>query len=35
MVIFKNETNLTLRKLEFLVFDEADFLFEMGFAQHI
>jgi len=31
----KDETNLTLRKIEFLVFDEADFLFEMGFAQHI
>jgi len=26
-----NETNFSLSKVEYVVFDEADYLFEMGF----
>ena len=29
------ETNYSLRRVEYLVFDEADFLFEMGFQSQI
>jgi len=28
-----DEHNLTLKKVEFLVFDEADNLFELGFSE--
>jgi ATP-dependent RNA helicase DDX54/DBP10 len=30
-----NETGLTLSKVEMLIFDEADFLFEMGFRDQL
>ncbi len=29
------ETNFSLRKVEFVIFDEADYLFEMGFQEQI
>ena len=32
-IYFKEETNFTLKKVEIIVFDEADMLFEMGFLE--